>query len=265
MNSIEKYLKLLPVFFRTSAMADLEYRMNVAVKIVGDIIWYTCQLSVFEVLFKHTSTLGGWTIDGTRVFMGLLFVSDATYMIIFSENLDRFSDRVRKGELDLLLVKPVNSQFMISFKKMATAYCGNLVIAVLWLSFALSRYPDPIHWWRLCLLLILVPCSVAIAYSMRFLFSAVALILTKADNISFVWFQLYRLGLRPDSIYPVWLRYSLLTFLPVAFLASVPARLILHDESLWWLIAAVGIASSCVWFTTRFWKFALRFYTSASS
>ncbi len=38
-------------------------------------------------------------------------------MIILSENLDQFSEKVHKGDLDLLLAKPVNSQFMISLQK----------------------------------------------------------------------------------------------------------------------------------------------------
>jgi ABC-2 type transport system permease protein len=262
---IRKYFLLLVSFFRASAIADLEYRLNITVKIITDIFWYAAQLSVFEVLFKHTNNLSGWTLDSTRVFMGLLFVVDACWMLFFSENLDRFSEKVRKGDLDLLLVKPVNSQFMMSFQRVNTPYIGNILIAASWLVYALHRMPGDVSWNRLGLLVITIPCSLAITYSLRFLFSVQALIFTRADNINYVWYQLYRLGTRPDALYPPWLRYAILTVLPVGFLASVPARLILNKPDLFLLGASVGIAVIAVYLSTRFWRFALRFYSSASS
>ena len=68
-----------------------------------------------------------------RVFLGLLFVIDAIYMIIIHENLENMSEKVRKGDLDLLLAKPVNSQFMITLQKANTAIIGNLVLGTSWL------------------------------------------------------------------------------------------------------------------------------------
>lgn len=265
LSRMKTYILLLGSFFRASAISDLEYRLNITVKIFTDIIWYTAQLSVFEVLFKHTNNISGWTIDTTRVFMGLLFVVDACWMLFFSENLDRFSEKVRKGDLDLLLVKPVNSQFMMSFQRVNTPYIGNILIAASWLVYALHRLPGEVSWARLGLLVITIPCSLAITYSLRFLFSVQALIFTRAENINYVWYQIYRLGTRPDALYPAWLRYTILTILPVGFLASVPARLILNEPEWFLLAASVCLALICIYLSTKFWRFALRFYSSASS
>lgn len=262
---IRKYLTVFFSLFRASAMADLEYRLNIVVKIFTDIIWYVAQLSVFEVLFRHTNQISGWTLDSTRVFMGVLFVVDAMWMLLFSENLDRMSDKVRKGELDLLLSKPVNSQFMISLQRMNTAYLANIAISSGWLFYALSRYPEGIQWERVLLLIVLIPCSLLITYSLRFLFSACALIFTRAEHISFLWYQLYRLGMRPDAVYPPWLRYVVLTIIPVGFLASVPSRMILQTPDITLVLASIGIAAVTLYGSTRFWRFALRFYSSASS
>jgi ABC-2 type transport system permease protein len=262
---MKKYLNLLFTFFRASAVSDLEYRMNVVVKIIGDVFWYIGQLAVFEVLFRNVDSISGWTLESTRVFMGILFVVDAIWMVLFSENLDRLSDKVRKGELDLLLAKPVNSQFMMSLQKMNTAYLFNLVLACGWLTWALSQLSQPIDPMRIPLLFVLVPCSVAITYSLRFFFAALAVIFTRAENLTYIWYQLYRLGTRPDGVYPPWIRYVILSFLPIAFLASVPARLLLGSPDLYLVAAAMGLASLCLYLTSRFWRFALRFYSSASS
>ncbi|MEK7355123.1 MAG: hypothetical protein AAB250_01645, partial [Bdellovibrionota bacterium] len=65
---IRKYAGLLLSFFKASAMADLEYRLNIVMKVFTDVIWYVAQLSVFEVLFKHTDSISGWTLESMRVF-----------------------------------------------------------------------------------------------------------------------------------------------------------------------------------------------------
>ena len=54
-------------------------------------------------------------------------VVDALYMILFHDNLDSFSQKTTKGELDLLLAKPVNSQFMMSCQKVSVPYFVNLL------------------------------------------------------------------------------------------------------------------------------------------
>ena len=265
MRMLWKHAVLLWSFFRASAISDLEYRLNIAVKVGTDIIWYAAQILIFEVLFRHTDSISGWTIESTRVFMGVLFVVDACWMVLFSENLDRLSEKIRRGDLDLLLVKPVNSQFMMSFQKANVAYVFNLFLSFSWLIWALWNLPQGVNWLRLPLLIVLVPCSLAIVYGIRFFFSASALIFTRAENINYLWYQIYRLGTRPDAIYPPWLRYAVLSVVPVGFLASVPARILIETPDPLLFAATFGIAAISIWISTMFWRYALTFYSSASS
>ncbi len=265
MNTIAKYLRLLKGFFIASAIADLEYRFNFVLKVGTDIAWYVAQFSVFEVLFHHTRQISGWTLDSTRVFMALLFVTDSLWMVLVSENLDRLSDKVRKGELDFVLMKPVNSQFMMSLQKMNPSYLGNFILTSLWLIRALRLMPGGVDWARFPWLLILIPCGICLIYTTKFFFSATALIFTRAENINYIFYQLYRLGMRPDSIYPTWLRWVVFTILPVAFVASVPARVILSQSPVYLVGIAVIAATIGLALSAYYWKFALKFYSSASS
>ncbi len=264
MKVLLKYAGLFQSFFKASLMSELEYRFNIGARIVTDIIWYAAQLSVFEVLFKHTSSLNGWSLSETRVFMGILFVTDALYMLLFSENLDRLGAKVRKGDLDLLLVKPINSQWMLSFQKVSVAYAGNLVIAWAWLLWALFQIPS-FDWFQLAWLVVSVPISIVIIYSIRFMTSATALFFTRADAVNYIWYQVYRLGTRPHGFYPIVLRFAVLTLIPIAFLASVPAQIVLGKDGplilIWGLFVAIGLLK----LSTLVWQRGLRAYSSASS
>jgi ABC-2 type transport system permease protein len=264
MNTLRKYFQLFKAFFKASFVADLEFRANFATRIVTDVIWYAAQIITFEALFRVTDRIGSWNLQQTRVFLGVLFFVDAIYMILFSENLDRMSEKVRKGELDLLLAKPVSSQFMISCQRVNTAIIGNLFLGTGWLIYALMGLPD-FSWMRIAWLLVLVPAGLVSLYSIRFCFCAVALIFTKADNVQYLWFQIYRLGMRPDSIYMPWLKVLVLTLLPVAVVASVPSRALLDPPDLalygWVIVWSVAL----LYLSHRFWNYCLKFYSSASS
>ncbi len=264
-----KYFRLLVAFAKASFIADLEYRANFATRIVTDIFWYLAQIITFETIYQHTKKIGNWGVEEIRIFLGILFVLDALYMFFFSENLDKISDRIRKGEIDLLLAKPVSSQFMISFQRFNTAIIGNLFIGLAWLIFSLISYSqthaETFHWLNLLWLIILIPCGLISIYIVRFTFSTMALFLTRAESIQYLWFQVYRLGMRPDSIYHPWLRFVILTIIPVATIASVPTSFIVEAPNPALLIWIVMSSAALLWLTQKLWKFSLKYYSSASS
>ncbi|MFN7262289.1 MAG: ABC transporter permease [Pseudobdellovibrionaceae bacterium] len=259
-----KYLRLYKAFFKASLIADLEYRANFLTRIATDIFWYLAQIVTFETIYRHTDLIGGWSIEQMRVFLGVLFVVDAFYMILFHDNLDRMSERVRKGELDLLLAKPVNSQFMLSCQRLGTAMIGNLMIGTSWLVWSLTQLPE-FHLANLLWLLVLVPAGLLVVYSCRFIFSSTAVIFTRSENLMYLWFQLYKLGMRPDSIYVPWLRILLLTVFPMAFIVSVPARSLLFQPAYGLFAWAILWSLGLLFLSHLFWRFALKHYSSASS
>ncbi|KYG70575.1 hypothetical protein AZI85_01135 [Bdellovibrio bacteriovorus] len=264
MKNIKKYLLLYFALFRTSFIADLEYRVNFLTRIMTDIFWYAAQIITFEVLFHHTPRIGDWNLEQMRVFLGIVFVVDGLYMIILSENLDQFSEKVRKGDLDLLLAKPVNSQFMLSLQKASTAMIGNLGLGLAWFIYSLLQLSD-FNWFRLLWLVVLIPCGLVALYAMRFFMASTAVIFARSENLQFIWYQIYKLGMRPDSIYVPWFKWVLLTALPVGVIASVPARALLEPPQLGLFAWVVALAGILIYLSNKFWKFALRFYSSASS
>jgi len=262
--ALKKYLSLYKAMFKASFIADLEYRANFFTRIMTDIFWYIAQIVTFEVLYTHTKKIGDWNVKQMRVFLGLLFIIDAFYMIIIHENLENMSEKVRKGDLDLLLAKPVNSQFMVTLQKANTAIIGNFILGSSWLIYSLNGLGD-FNYLRLFWLMLLIPCSLVVIYSMRFIFSASAVIFTRSENLQFLWWQVYRIGMRPDSMYFPWFKWIILTIIPVGVIVSIPARALLNPPDYLILLWPLCLVPILLYATHRFWNFALKFYSSASS
>lgn len=246
-------------------MADMEYRMNMIMRVIAESGWYLAQLSVFEVLYTHTSSISGWDVHGMRVFMGTLFLGDVIYMILFMENLENFFSLIRRGDLDQLLTKPIDSQFMVSMKKVSTAYLINFVGIVAYLWWAISTLPQPLTGLQMTAFFITLFFGVILVYSLRFMFMSLIVVMQDAGNIHFLWHQLFRLATRPDPLYPFYLRVIVMTILPLAFFASVPSRVLVEGFDWRLVLASGGIAIIALFCSHAFWNKALKRYSSASS
>ena len=72
-------------------------------------------------------------------------------------------------------------------------------------------------------------------------------------------------GKYPVSSYPGVMRFIFTFVVPVAFMTTVPAETLLGQVKPVWLLGAAAFAATLFIGSRMFWKFALRFYTSASS
>lgn len=244
---------------------DMEFRTNIVLKVFAEFVWYAMQLTVFEVLFLHTQQISGWTIYDVRVFMGCLFVVDVMYMILVHDNMDGVFQAVRNGMLDLYLAKPVNSQFMISMRKVSTTHFLNFFLVWGYLLWALWSSEKHFSSAQVLTFLLMLASGFMIMYSMRFMFATISVFTQDAGNINLVWYQFYKLSTRPDVIYPSMLRFFVLMVFPVAFFVSVPARTLVEGVD-WRLgLAAPLLAGTLLYLSHRLWLTALRHYSSASS
>ncbi len=185
-------------------------------------------------------------------------------MIFFAENVDRVSDKIRKGDLDLLLVKPVNSQFMMSLQRFNTAIIGNLIFAVSWLLWSCSNVPG-IGWQQAIWFLLILPCGLIANYSIRFMMATAALVFVRVESFQYLYWQLYKFGMRPVGTFPNPLQLILKTILPMALVASIPAQALFGELSWESATATVAISMGFLWASHRVWNLGLRHYTSASA
>ena len=263
-QQLRKHLSLYKAFFKASLVADLEFRLNFVLLVFSEFIWYSTQFVLYEVIYLHTSIIGDWTLAQMRVFVFLALFVDSIYMILWDPNFSKFNDEVRKGSLDLLLTKPINSIFMVSSQKVSVSHIPCLLITGFGLIWALLQIPD-FNWLKVLWLLLLIPSGLSVIFVGRLALNSTAIIFARADFLQYVWYSLFRLGLRPDAIYSGVLRYILIFVIPFAMVASIPTRFLLEPLNWGYVAWAVVMPVLLITFMNWYWKFCMRFYSSASS
>lgn len=261
---IRKYLGLYAAFFKASLAADLEYRLNFIFLVIAEFVWYSTQLVLFEVLYRHTQIIGEWNIHQMRVFLFLVLFIDSIYMILWDPNFSAFTDYVRKGGLDLLLTKPINSMFMLSSQRISVSHIPCFFITASGLVWALAQL-DSFNWFKLLWLIFLIPAGLSVIFCGRFALNCSAILFTRADFLQYIWYSLFRLGLRPDAIYSGFLRVILIFIIPFSMVASIPARILLEPIQPWMIAWALVLPFLLFTLLKKYWAYCLRHYSSASS
>jgi len=178
-------------------------------------------------------------------------------------NLNQIINHVREGTLDFVLLKPFDSQLWLSTRNLAVwglpgIGCGLLVVGYAgWqLGFGAT---DAVRG------LVPMALGLAILYSIWFLLASTSLWFVKIYNVTFVLRSFLEAGRFPVSAFPTAYRVFFTFLLPVAFLTTVPAEAMLGRCSLSQLTLALVLGLLLFAAARGFWRFSLRFYSSASS
>jgi len=257
---LKKMLNLEWTFFKLSAIADLQVPFNLGLQFVNDILWYIVQIILFEALYLHVDSLGGWGIAEMRVFLGMLFLVDAFQMFLFTYNFYVFSEKIIHRDLDLLLLRPVSAQQLMTSQKLQCGFLLNAVFAFSWLLWSLTLLPGGFPWMRSLLIFIVVPSALSIFYSIRLLFSTVSLHLTRAEHFHELYFTFFKMGRRPDHLYGPGLRYMILLVIPVGMIASFPTRVLVDPTDSLALPALLGVAVASLLVANLFWRWSVKRY-----
>ncbi len=264
MPNLLKYARVFGVQLKNNFVREAVYRSNFLTMLVVDLVWIGVEFTLFTVIYANVETLAGWTKEQVFFFLGIFFASDALFTTFFQRNFWNFSDLVNKGELDILLTKPVSPVFLSLTRWMSLTSIFNLFLGI---GIAV-RFAEPagfVGGWRWATVPFWLLIGLTTAILIRFAFSVWVFWTDRSWALSRLYYQFFHFATKPDSIFPVAIRYSILTFLPFAFIGSVPTRALLYG--LEWKEMATIVFVLAVFFAGNswLWRRGLKRYQSASS
>ena len=119
---VHRYLILWLAFFRNSLSRDMEFKMNFIGNLFIDTIFYGSLYFFFSVIFSYVDSLGDFSRDAVIIFLIITYLTDTVFLFFFGSNTFQVNRMVVRGDLDLLLLKPVNALFFISFRYVSVSY-----------------------------------------------------------------------------------------------------------------------------------------------
>jgi ABC-2 type transport system permease protein len=262
--SLRRYLRLIGVFVRASVSAQLEYRANFLISLIGALLTSGGALFGLLLLSADGQPVGGWTYREASVVVGLFTIVQGFIGAVLSPNLNKIAEAIRLGTMDFTLLKPIDAQFLVSTRNVDLFRLIDIGIGLIIIIVAASGLPA-MGVSSVLLGALLIGTALLIVYAIWFILTTTAFWFVKVENITELFNGLFRAGQFPVSAYPGWVR-GLFTFIvPVAFITTVPAEAIIGRIRLESALMAAGIALALLAVARWFWGVAVRSYTSASS
>ena len=278
------YPRVFLMFAKNSLVRDMMFRANFLIEAVTSLSWALMNVGFYWIIFEHTSSIGrdtGWGKYEFFVFMGTTWIINSIVQTFFMPNSEEFSELIRTGGLDFAMLKPIDTQFLVSLRKVNWSSLANLLLGILMVALSLwnlaHRAADPWVFQPSILLLypLYIGCGVAILYSLMISLAATSVWLGRNQTLYDFWFYITNFSRYPMEIYSRgWGLPLLLIFtfvVPVLVVVNVPARLLaqpLMPREPWeWPLAGFTLLATVASLLFSRWVFtkSLRSYRSASS
>ncbi len=260
-----KYLKLLALFVRTSVMVGMEYRTNfvgAAFMTLVEVIWSAAAVLLF---YTFTDTLAGWTFHEAMVVVGLLFVAFGFLDAVVWQNVVALGQHIRKGTLDFILTKPVHSQFHAMLQHYRVDRLASILGGVFVIVYSLIRMGASPDAGQVALFVLLVLGGLLLVCALLSMLATLAFWVVEIEGFGEMVFALLEIGRYPAAALPEPLRAIVTFIIPIAFVTTVPAEVIIGRVTPQFVFYGWAFAVGAIAASIRFWDFAVRRYSSASS
>lgn len=259
-----------PRIVASRVRSQLAYRGSFALDVVAQLLGQSIELVAVLVVFTQVTTLGGFSVGEVVLMYGLAATASGLADLAVGQ-VDELPNRIRTGELDVLLLRPLGTLPQLLSADVSLKRVGRVAAGLFVLGVALAG--AGIEW---------TPARVALAAGTP-LFGAVILaaVWVAANTVSFwlvdgrefansVTYGSNFSTSYPITIYGPWLRRVLCFAVPAAFVAYFPALGLLGrpdplglPEALQWsspVVAAVSVAAAAL-----IWRTGVRRYQGTGS
>ena len=260
-----RYLHLFLLFLKNSLQIDLEYRANFVGALIFSVLDLVWSVGGTVLFYSFRDRIGGWSFYEALLVIGLFFLMLGVIDIALLPNVQGMGDHIRKGTFDFVLVKPLNSQLhgtlrLFKVHRMSSVFSGIGILV-----FALAKLQIAPNFGQITLFFLIGLCAIVMVYSILTMLSTVAFWTVAIDNIHELFFAFLDAAKYPASAFPEPLHGIIMFIIPVGFMTTVPAQVLLNRITPSLVLYGVVLAALLLAASISLWRVAVRNYSSASS
>lgn len=262
---LQRYLRLLGLQLRTSALLAAQYRWDFLID--GGISALTAATAVVPLFVVYRSGGGdgipGWSFGEALVVTACFITLQGVLEGAINPGLAAVVEHIRKGTLDFLLLKPADAQFLVSTSRFQMWRVFSFINAavVFWLAFSrLGRGPSVV---QVLTALLLLLAATAVLYSLWILIVSSAFFVVKVDNLTYFFSSVFDAARWPSSVFRGVLKIIFTFVLPLALMTTSPAEALLGRLTPSTLVGSLVGAATFAMAARLVWLKAIGHYTSS--
>ncbi|RIK65912.1 MAG: multidrug transporter [Planctomycetota bacterium] len=265
---ITRAAKLISLYARVNIQNLAAYRFDMYMRIVVSILHLISELMGVWIIFHGTRSVRGWQWQHMLVLVGVYRLVAGGIRIAIVPNMRRLLEDIRNGTLDFVLLRPVNSQFLVSIREVVVYRVADVLLGIFVAGYGCYALRGALPFRESVEFALMLAAGFAIVYAVWLMLGTLCFWFVRVQNIEMVFWNVFEAGRFPIDIYRPQVRWLLTYVIPLAFITTVPAAALIGDEAkippsapLW----GFALAGIMLFVSNRFWHFGLRHYSGASA
>lgn len=265
-REIKKHFAIYCLFLKNSLIAQMEYRFNFIGNLCMESGYLLVKLSYVVVVYRSGVKINGLSPDEILLFIGTFVMLTAVYAGLYMINNFNLRTKIKDGDLDLLLTKPVSVQFMATLRQAdPTIFTVDAVAGVVMVIIAWSRLHIPFTLFNVGGYIGFLIISSLVAYSLFLLPQILSFWFTNTSAIAEITDSFWDFNSMPMDIYSQWIKNVGVFLLPIFAITNFPPMFLLHKMPSIYLAWSVILPILLLMIVRTVWSVGLKNYSSASS
>ena len=260
-------LCLIVRFIQASFQEEAAFRANFLINLFTSLLNLATGILGIVILFGQIEAIQGWDLASTLALLGVYLTVSALRGLFVGpglESLAGMDGEIWTGAFDFTLLRPVDTQFLVSLRKWRLFALIDLLLGLGVLVAAVIQLGLTLSLWQILAFVLTLLAGVLILYAILLIFAA---LIFWSPGVLFTWVfdGLFQMARYPLGLYPGWLRLVLTWIVPVGVITTIPAQALTGSLSISSLLTSLGLAALLVTAASGMFRIGLKRYASASS
>ncbi len=168
-------LRLIPRFIQVSFQEEAAYRSNFFIGLFSSILNLITGILGIMILFGQIESIHGWSLNATLALLGVYLIITALRGLFIGPGLDALAGmdgEIWAGKFDFVLLRPVNTQALVSLRKWRLYSLFDLLLGLGVFVIAVINLHTTMTVWQVLSFIIALLSGVTILYAILLIFSA---------------------------------------------------------------------------------------------
>lgn len=261
-----KNFRFIFTLFKMKLSRMMMYRLSFFGATIVDGSLFLLWLLMFNAIYSQVDSIGGWNKGQMIIFVGTFSLLNAINMTIYFFGVIGIPGKIKSGELDHYLTKPINPLLRITFENINLGSAPLIFFSLGIISYGLHLTEIIITVETALLYTLFILLMAILLYDMEVIIRTIPFFVTSATSIEKLEGATMDLCMRvPGVLFNGIFKVLFYFILPYGIMATIPTQILTSSISDTMIVMPAIIVMFFTVFTQWFWLFGLKHYKSASS
>ncbi len=263
---LRRHLRIIVVLMKMKIIRTMAFRFSFFGVTIVDGSLFFVQLLMFSAIYSQVESIGGWEKSQVLFFIGTFSLINALNMTLYFFGVITIPDKIRSGQLDLYITKPINALFYLSFEDINLGSFPLVLASIGILIYAIPGMNIQVTALKIIGYIFLVVLMTILFYDMEVILRTIRFFVIQANTIDQIEGELLDMCFRiPGVLFKKGFKVIFYLVLPYGIMGTLPTQFFKGTLSPSGFFYGIGITLFFTAFTLWFWRLGIKNYKSASS